>query len=158
MAVARYVSAIVNGGTVYDAQIVDKIIAPDGTVVLDKQPVVANQINTDPSYYAAIREGMEEVTDEVAGGTAASYFSGNRYKIAAKTGTSQRTELDVENNSWMVAYAPADNPRIVVVCYIQNGYAGAYSAWAVRPVINYYLDSLRHSESADMDQEFSLAA
>ena len=100
VAVARYVSAIVNGGTVYDAQIVDKIIAPDGTVVLEKQPVVANQINTDDSYYQAIRAGMEDVTDEVAGGTAAKYFLDNKYKIAAKTGTSQRTELDVENNSF----------------------------------------------------------
>lgn len=157
VAVARYVSAIVNGGTVYDAQIVDKIIAPDGAVVLDKQPVVANQITTNPEYYALIREGMEEVTDEVAGGTASSYFAGNKYKIAAKTGTSQRTELDVENNSWMVAYAPAEEPKIVVVCYIQNGYAGAYSAYAVRPVINYYLDSLQYAESTDMDEEFTLA-
>ncbi len=157
VAVARYVSAIVNGGTVYDAQIVDKIIAPDGTVVLEKQPVVANRINTDPAYYQAIRAGMEDVTDEVAGGTAAKYFLNNKYKIAAKTGTSQRTELDVENNSWMVAYAPAENPRVVVVCYIQNGYAGAYSAWAVRPVINYYLDSLGYSETSIMDREFTMA-
>ncbi len=157
VAVARYVSAIVNGGTVYDAQIVDKIIAPDGTVVLEKQPVVANQINTDASYYEAIRTGMEDVTDEVAGGTAAKYFLDNKYKIAAKTGTSQRTELDVENNSWMVAYAPAEDPRVVVVCYIQNGYAGAYSAWTIRPVINYYLDSLGYSETSTMDREFTMA-
>ena len=157
IAVARYVSAIVNDGTVYDAQIVDKIIAPDGTVVLDKQPVVANQIYTDAAYFAAIRQGMEDVTDEAAGGTAAKYFEGNRYKIAAKTGTSQRTELDVENNSWMVAFAPADDPKIVVVCYIQNGYAGAYSAWAVKPVINYYLDSLQNVESTAMTEEFTMA-
>ena len=157
VAVARYVSAIVNGGTVYDAQIVDKIIAPDGAVVLEKQPVVANQINTQEAYYQAIRAGMEDVTDEVAGGTAAKFFLDNKYKIAAKTGTSQRTELDVENNSWMVAYAPAENPRVVVVCYIQNGYAGAYSAWAIRPVINYYLDSLGYSENSDMDKEFTMA-
>ena len=157
VAVARYVSAIVNGGTVYDAQIVDKIIAPDGAVVLEKQPVVANQINTQEAYYQAIRAGMEDVTDEVAGGTAAKYFTDNKYKIAAKTGTSQRTELDVENNSWMVAYAPAEDPRVVVVCYIQNGYAGAYSAWAIRPVINYYLDSLGYSESSAMDREFTVA-
>ena len=157
VAVARYVSAIVNGGTVYDAQIVDKIIAPDGAVVLEKQPVVANQINTQDAYYQAIRAGMEDVTDEVAGGTAAKFFLDNKYKIAAKTGTSQRTELDVENNSWMVAYAPAEDPRVVVVCYIQNGYAGAYSAWAIRPVINYYLDSLGYSESSTMDREFTLA-
>jgi len=100
---------------------------------------------------------MEDVTDEVAGGTAAKFFLDNKYKIAAKTGTSQRTELDVENNSWMVAYAPAENPRVVVVCYIQNGYAGAYSAWAIRPVINYYLDSLGFSETSDMDREFTMA-
>ena len=157
VAVARYVSAIVNGGTVYDAQIVDKIIGPDGSVVLEKQPVVANQITADPSYYAAIRAGMEDVTDEVAGGTAAKYFLNNKYKIAAKTGTSQRTELDVENNSWMVAYAPAEDPRVVVVCYVQNGYAGAYSAWAIRPVINYYLDSLGYTENTDMTVEFTMA-
>ena len=157
IAVARYVSAIVNGGTVYDAQIVDKIIGPDGNVVLEKHPVVANQINTEDAYYQAIRAGMEDVTDEVAGGTAAKYFLDNKYKIAAKTGTSQRTELDVENNSWMVAYAPAEDPRVVVVCYIQNGYAGAYSAWAIRPVINYYLDSLGYSENSDMDKEFTMA-
>jgi len=63
----------------------------------------------------------------------------------------------VENNSWMVAYAPAENPKIVVVCYIQNGYAGAYSAWTVRPVIEYYLDNLQKSESFTISTEFTMA-
>ena len=158
VAAARYVSAIVNGGTVYDAQIVDKIIGPDGKIVIEKQPVVANQISSDPSYFAAIRKGMEEVTDEVAGGTASKYFAEARYKIAAKTGTSQRTQLDVENNSWMVAYAPADDPKIVVVCYIQNGYAGAYSSPAVISTIEYYLDSLQKTESTAVVNDFSVAS
>ena len=157
VAVARYVSAIVNGGTVYDAQIVDKIIAPDGTVVLEKEPVVANQIVTDNAFYAAIREGMEEVTDEVAGGTASDYFKDAKFKTAAKTGTSQRTILDVENNSWLVAYAPANDPKIVVVCYIQNGYSGAYSAEAVVPVINYYLSNVDNKEKTVMTSEYSMA-
>ena len=157
VAVARYVSAIVNGGTVYDAQIVDKIIAPDGQVVLEKQPVIANVIDTNAEYYAAIRKGMEEVTDEVAGGTASKYFREARYKIAAKTGTSQRTQLDVENNSWMVAYAPADDPKIVVICYIQNGYSGAYSSPAVIRTIEYYLDSLQNVETTTVAGEYTLA-
>ena len=157
VAVARYVSAIVNGGTVYDAQIVDKIIGPDGEIIIEKQPVVANQIDTDPAYYDAIHKGMEEVTDEVAGGTASKYFREARYKIAAKTGTSQRTQLDVENNSWMVAYAPADDPKIVVVCYIQNGYSGAYSSPAVISTIEYYLDSLQYTESTTVGNEYTLA-
>ena len=157
VAVARYVSAIVNGGTVYDAQIVDKIIGPDGQIVIEKKPVVANQITTDQAYYDAIHKGMEEVTDEVAGGTASKYFREARYKIAAKTGTSQRTQLDVENNSWMVAYAPADDPKIVVVCYIQNGYSGAYSSPAVIKTIEYYLDSLQYSESTTVANDYTMA-
>lgn len=157
IAVARYVSAICNGGTVYDAQIVDKIIAADGTVVLDKKPIVANQIETDPLYFDLIMEGMEDVTAQEDGGTASKYFADAKYRIAAKTGTSQRTELDVENNAWLVAYAPLKNPQIVVVVYIQNGYAGARSSQAAIDVIEYYLDSLAAKESSTFASEYSMA-
>ena len=156
IAAARYVSAIANGGTVYDAQIVDKIISPDGSIVIEKSPVIANQIVADDSYFAAIRQGMEDVTSAEDGGTAGSYFEGIDY-IAAKTGTSQRTDLDVENNSWMVAYAPKEDPQIVVVVYVQNGYAGAYSSEAIKTTINYYLNSLTHTESTQIDAAYSLA-
>jgi penicillin-binding protein 2 len=156
IAAARYVSAIANGGTVYDAQIVDKIISPDGEIVIDKEPVVANRISTDDSYFRAIRQGMEDVTSLEDGGTAGSYFKGIDY-IAAKTGTSQRTELDVENNAWMVAYAPLDNPQIVVVAYIQNGYSGAYASNAIIKTINYYLENRGHIESTQVREEYTLA-
>ncbi len=156
IAVARYVSAIVNNGTVYDAQIVDKIIAPDGTVVLDKEPVVANQIEADPAYFDAIRRGMRGVTSGEDGGTAAEYYEGIDY-IAAKTGTSQRSELDVENNAWQVAYAPIDNPQIVVVAYVTNGYAGSHVSDAIIETINYYLESLGYSETTEIGVEYSLA-
>lgn len=156
IAAARYVSAIANGGTVYDAQIVDKIIAPDGTVVLDKEPVIANQISTDAAYFQAIRTGMEEVTSGEDGGTAGDYFEGIDY-IAGKTGTSQRTELDVENNAWMVAYAPKENPQIVVVAYIQNGYSGAYASGAIKTTIKYYLESLGYVENTQVTSGYSMA-
>ena len=157
VAIARYVAAICNGGTVYDAQIVDKIISADGKIVLEKEPVVANQIETDPLYFAKIMEGMEDVTNAEEGGTAAKYFKEARYNIAAKTGTSQRTELDVENNSWMVAYAPTDDPKIVVVCYIQNGYSGSMSSPAVIKVIEHYLDNLASTENTQVGLDFSIA-
>lgn len=157
IAVARYVSAIVNGGTVYDAQIVDKIISADGQVVLDKEPVVANQIDTDSAYFAAIQEGMKDVASEENGGTAARQFADARYPIAAKTGTSQRTKLDVENNAWLVAYAPYDDPKIVVVVYIQNGYAGSHSAYAAKATIEYFLDHLGGYDSTTVDTEYTLS-
>lgn len=159
VAVARYVAAICNGGTVYDAQIVDKIIGADGRIVLEKEPVIANQIQTDPNYYTLIMRGMEDVTSAEDGGTAGSYFRDWKYTdvIAAKTGTSQRTELDVENNAWMVAYAPRENPQIVVVCYIQNGYAGARCSTAIKAVIEHWLDAQQNTETTAVTQEFSFA-
>ena len=158
IAAARYVSAIANGGTVFDAQIIDKIIAPDGTVVLDKEPVVANQIDTDPVYFELIQEGMENVTSVENDGTAAEQFKNSKYPVAAKTGTSQRTEIDVENNSWLVCYAPADDPKIAVVVYIQNGYAGARSAAAAIYTITYYLDNYGGYETTTVPGEFSVAS
>ena len=157
-AVARYVAAICNGGTVYDLHVLDKVVSPTGNVILQKEPSVVNHITGAGSYLAAIQEGMKEVTSVENDGTAASYFSKSRYKIAAKTGTAQRTNLDVENNSWLVTYAPADSdPQIVVVSYIQNGYAGAHSAPGVIKVIEYYLDSLKKTDTATVPQANRLA-
>ena len=134
----------------------DKIISPTGEVVLEKQPVVANVIEGADEYLAAIRRGMEDVS---AGeeGTATKYFAGAKYTPAAKTGTSQRTELDVENNAWLVSYAPIDDPKIVVVVYVQNGYAGSPTAKAAWTVSDAYLESLEEKESTVIANENSLA-
>ena len=99
VAVARYVSAVCNGGTVYDAQIIDKIVSPTGSVVLDKEPVVANRITGGDPYFAAIQQGMKEVTSTENDGTAAAHFVKSHAMIAAKTGTAQRSDIDIENNS-----------------------------------------------------------
>ena len=158
ISVARYVSAIVNGGTVYDAQIVDKIIGADGSIVLEKEPVIANQISTNPEYFNLIMKGMEDVTSSEDGGTAGKYFKGKEYlKIAGKTGTSQRTQLDVENNAWMVSYAPYDDPKIVVICYVQNGYSGAYVSNALIRTIEYYLNDIAATEDTTVGIEYSIA-
>ncbi|MDO4739043.1 MAG: penicillin-binding transpeptidase domain-containing protein [Eubacteriales bacterium] len=157
VAVARYVAAIANGGTVYDVQLVDKIVSSTGSIVLDKEPVVANQITGADDYLEAIRQGMEEVADENEDGTASLQFAGFEYSVGAKTGTAERTELDVENNAWLVTYAPADDPQIVVITYIQNGYSGSHAADAPKAVIKYYLDSLRQKEDLTFCDENTLA-
>ncbi|MEG2859699.1 MAG: penicillin-binding transpeptidase domain-containing protein [Clostridia bacterium] len=147
IAVARYVSAICNGGVVYDAKIIDKIISPTGAVVLDKEPVAINYISGGEAYFAAIQEGMKEVTSTEHDGPIAAKFAKSPYKIAGKTGTAQRSDVDIENNSWLVTYAPYDSsPEIVVVVYIQNGYAGSSASDTAIATINYYLDSKQKTE------------
>ena len=128
-----------------------------GTVVLDKQPVVANQINADPAYFAAIRQGMANVTSTENDGTAAAAYENAKYPTAAKTGTSQRTDLDVENNGWHVAYAPVEDPKLVVVVYVQNGYSGAKVTNAAKYTLQYYLDHLQQEEGKAVQSEYSMA-
>lgn len=156
-AVARYVAAVANGGTVYDLQLVDKIVSSTGSIVLDKEPVISNQIEGADLYLAAIRQGMVEVADENEDGTASDKFSGFKYTVGAKTGTAERTDLDVENNAWLVVYAPADDPKIVVITYIQNGYSGSHAATAPKKVIEYYLDSLQTKEDLSFATDNSYA-
>ena len=64
----------------------------------------------------------------------------------------------MENNSWLVCYAPADDPKIAVVVYIQNGYAGARSAAAAIYTITYYLDNYGGYETTTVPGEFSVAS
>ena len=142
VAVARYVAAIANGGKVYDLRLIDSIISPDGEVLSQSTPILASELDVPEEYLAAIREGMKGVVDPDGGGTASTYFSGFSYgtEIAAKTGTAEKTKIDLENNGWMVAFAPYEDPEIAVVVYIPNGYGGSHCSPAIRDILEYYMD------------------
>ncbi|GHU73026.1 penicillin-binding protein [Clostridia bacterium] len=144
VAVARYLVAVANGGLVYDVSIVDSIISPTGEVLnpLNK-PVVVNDLTDEISpYIDYIWEGMADVVDE--GGTAGTYFSRDwlaKYPIAGKTGTAQKSVLDVENNAWFIAYAPLEKPEIAVVVYVPNGMSAGWASPAAKAVVQAYMDS-----------------
>jgi penicillin-binding protein 2 len=144
IAVARYVVAIANGGLVYDVSLIDSVISPTGESVYPLDgPVVVNDLREEVApYIEYIWKGMQGVVDE--GGTANSYFSDDwlaKYPMAGKTGTAQKSKLDVENNAWFVAYAPFDKPEIAVVVYVPNGMSAGWVTPAAKSVIQAYMDS-----------------
>ncbi|MEG0357191.1 MAG: penicillin-binding transpeptidase domain-containing protein [Christensenellaceae bacterium] len=142
IAAARYVASLVNGGYVYEAHVVDSIVDANGNIVEKKEPKVFNKIDAPQSYFDAIKEGMKEVTSAEDGGTAGDYFKDWKYKdqIGAKTGSGKVSNIDLENNAWFVAFAPYDDPEIVVISYIPNGQAGGYAIPMTKDIIEYYLD------------------
>lgn len=141
IAVARYVAAIANGGTVYDVTLIDSIISPDGEILQRREPTISSVLPDVTPYLSFIRAGMQGVVDS-DGGTAGTYFKGfDTMQISAKTGTAEKTSIDLENNGWFVAFAPFDEPEIAVVCYIPNGWGGSRAAPAVRDVLEYYLNT-----------------
>ena len=148
IAVARYVCAVANDGFVYNVSLIDSITSPDGTILSQREPSLmhrlektgVNEVTGERYVYMdKIREGMKGVADE--SGTAGKYFRNWEYQdqIAAKTGTAQVTSIDLENNSWFVCFVPYENPEIVIVCFIPNGFSGSESCHAPKEFIEWYM-------------------
>lgn len=164
IAVVRYVGALSTDATVWNPQIIDSIVSPEGEVLSQREATKFNVLESAKQYIPYILKGMEGVVDE--GGTAKTFLSGWKYTasevMAGKTGTSQVTiggiKLDLENNAWFVALTPKDDPELAIVCFIPNGYAGAQCVPAVRDFVAYYLDEKANSnEEIDLPGGNSLA-
>ncbi len=146
IAAARYLAALVNGGTLYEAHLIDRIVDQNGMTVMKKEPVIEQQLNADPANLEIIKKGMGRVVSEEDGGTAGAAFENYKYqgKLGGKTGTAQISEakniIAVENTAWMVAFAPYDKPEIAIAVCIPNGWKGSNCAPTVREIISYWLD------------------
>ncbi len=114
---ARYVTTVANSGICYNLTLVDKVVASDGTVVLDNNAAVANTMNISSSIWDTVHLGM----NLGASGYAPLMSIGGGHTFAAKTGTAQERE-DEPNHATMVSYTPNNNPEICVAVAIPNGY------------------------------------
>ena len=158
IAVARYVVAVANGGIVYDVSLIDSILSSTGEVLnpMDK-PIVVNDLSEELApYLPYVREGMHSVTED---GTAASAFAGWQYldQIAGKTGTAEKSKLDVENNAWFVCFAPYEKPEIAVVVYVPNGMSAGSTVPAAKAVVETYLKSRQDVNPAPIPSPNALA-
>ena len=152
MAIARYVSAIANEGTVYDANIVERIVDQNGNLIEDKNAAVYETIGEDTAewdaLWAAIKQGMAGVVSAEDHGTAGGKFSQEfteKYldRIAGKTGSAQvgTTSIDIENTSWFVSYTPREGEaELVIVICVPSGYAGVWSVSAAEEIYTYYFN------------------
>ena len=104
-----------------------------------------------PEHIALVRAAMIDVTRP--GGTAAAAGAGAPYAIAAKTGTAQvvgmkqgekydekRLKQEHWDHALLIAFAPADDPKIALAILVENGKHGGSTAGPIaRQVFDYYL-------------------
>ena len=154
MQIARYLSAIANGGTVVKPTLIKTIIKPDGTEVpreeienyTNEKLGIQNEddgITINPETINIAKEGMRMATSE-AGGTAYSIFRNFKVEVAGKTGSAEAGKDENDNDvvhAWFVCFAPYENPEIAVVAMIENGGHGNYAAEIARDVLNQYFGS-----------------
>ena len=152
-------AAVANGGEILRPQIVERIESPDGKVLREFQPEVMRKAGVKDSNLEVIREGLEAVVNE-PGGTA--YRSRlPDIPFAGKTGTAQVMKLGQKqkldpttvaflsrDHAWFAAYAPAEDPEIVVVVLNEHGGWGAEAAApAAAKIVSAYF-KLKREETA----------
>jgi len=133
---ARMVAAVANGGTLYKAQIVDRVSGTDQVPEIVIQPERVGRLPITQPTLDAIRKGLEGVTTSPRG-TATHRFKGFSIPVAGKTGTAQNEgELP---HAWFIGYLPADEPEIAIVAMIENvGEGSTYAAPLFRQVAEAY--------------------
>jgi penicillin-binding protein A len=125
--------AIANGGKELQPFLVNKIVAPDGSLVSKTTPQVLGQ-PIKPSTAAELNQMMQLV---VQGGTAATVGFPASLKVAGKTGTA---EIGIPGvyDAWFVCFAPADHPRYVVAVVVEkqpNGFGASVSAPIAKAIL-----------------------
>lgn len=123
---ATIVSAVANGGKLFQPRIIREVRHPNlGVQIKDRPKVKLDLIKEgiNPAHLETIRYGMRLAANK-PGGTAGR-ASLKDIIIGAKTGTAQTNDLGLKTNvAWTVAFAPYDNPRYVVVAAVKRGTSG----------------------------------
>lgn len=135
---ANYVATIANGGKLYSPYTVDRILAPDGSLVKEFSSKFVGQASVSPRIILETQRAMLAVT--APGGTAYSLFKHfpATIKVGAKTGTAQpgRTGYGkTDYDGLFIAFAPADDPQIAFAGVIEYGFSGGGSIGLVAKAV-----------------------
>ena len=115
---ALVTSAIVNEGVALEPRLVDSIRSPEGDTIVQYRPRPWKQ---------ALSRGVANETKEAMVISAADGFAQAGapagIPIGGKTGTAQLAP-DTAPHAWFIAFAPAENPQLVISVIVENGGSG----------------------------------
>lgn len=130
------ISAVANGGDLLTPYFVEKVTDNEGNTVYEHQVEVRRQVISE----ATSRKVSEILEEGVAtdGGAKNSYVAG--YRVAAKTGTSEKKDTDREGYipyvCSTVGYAPAEDPQIASIILVDEPTEGVlYASVIAAPYI-----------------------
>jgi len=139
-------------GRSFKPRLVTGVRAPGSNLVTRRAAVPEKTVSeVTADEWNVIIEGMEEVT--APGGTAGREMIGTPYKVAGKTGSAQvftigqnekynEKELSERmlDHALFVSFAPAEDPRLAVAVFVENGRHGASTAAPIaRKLFDAYL-------------------
>lgn len=142
----RAICAIANGGTLVKPYIVQKIVAPDGTVLKEGKTEAVRKVIT-PEVAEEMRTMMEKVVSEGGGKTA--QIKG--YKIAGKTGTAEKLSpkggyIPGVYIASFVGFVPSDAPKYAMIIMLDSPKGAFYGAQVSAPIFRDTLQQILVAE------------
>ena len=123
---ANMMAAVANKGFFYTPHIVKNIKGD----TIDKKFTTKHIVTVDKDYFDPVIKGLADVYNK---GTASS-LKVDSLQICGKTGTAENKirvagkTYQLKDHSIFVAFAPAENPKIAIAVFVENGYWG--NRWA----------------------------
>ena len=153
MQLAVAFGAIATGGKIAVPRLVLRTSDRDGNVEPGREPAFRGTVPVSREHLARVAEALEGVVSEQNGTGGRSRVKGVR--VAGKTGTSQVVALehteDLEedeiairhrDHAWFAAFAPVEDPEIVVVALVEHGgHGGSAAAPIAGKVLRKYFES-----------------
>ncbi len=117
------VSACVNGGKLYEPYVVQRLVAPDGSVRFEHEPKLVRRVISE-STSGKVRSILEQVVGDPDDGTGRNAAVPG-YRIGGKTGTSEKVSLEARTGQKeyivsFIGFAPADDPKIVLLVFLDT--------------------------------------
>ncbi|MGH7322111.1 MAG: penicillin-binding protein 2, partial [Candidatus Rokuibacteriota bacterium] len=126
---ARVMAAVANDGTLWKPRLVTRVRTPDQSRIMEEPEVMQGRVELAPVVFDFLRQSLWAVVNEGGTGKAAQVPG---VAIAGKTGTAQTREFKSDadrkrrdrDHAWFAAFAPVDDPRVVVVVFAEHAGLG----------------------------------
>ena len=135
------VSAVANGGKLVEPYLVDQITDDAGNIIYQHETTVKRQVVSEDICKVVSQMLEDGVSGN--GGAKNAYVAG--YRVAAKTGTSEKKDAGKDGMyiCSTVAYAPADDPEIAIIIIVDEPTKGVlYGSTVAAPYIADALENI----------------
>ncbi|MBQ6677415.1 MAG: hypothetical protein IJM71_05140 [Clostridia bacterium] len=133
--ISVYISTVINDGTRYAAHLLSRVTEyGTGAVVLEKEPEALSTRKIKEGVREIVLGAMKRVIED---GSVKEIFEGFPITIGGKTGTAQ-VSVTKSDNAIFTAFAPFEDPEIVVTSVLEHGSTGANAGRCVRDLIGAY--------------------
>lgn len=158
--------AVVNGGILYQPQIVKKELGADGKIIFENSPGEVRRVIS-PGTSDKMKKMLASVIENGTGKNAKSEL----VRVGGKTGTSQKLVngkySKSEYNSSFVGFFPADDPKVVCLVLVNSPKVGKYGGYVAAPIFKNIVDRVvtanlkeyqneeKHSDDSDVKMIFT---